>query len=95
VPADAKFTDTTYSEATTSNIGLMTPEMVVKLNSLSSTGGSGLVSSVNGQIGDVILSHKDVKAAPAEHTHNYAGSSSPGGSALSAEKLNKNGGSYV
>ena len=31
--------------------------------------------------------------APSEHTHNYAGSSSAGGSAISAEKLNTNNGS--
>ena len=32
VPADAKFTDTTYSDATTSAHGLMTADMVTKLN---------------------------------------------------------------
>lgn len=31
--------------------------------------------------------------APSEHTHNYAGSSSPGGAATSANKLNTNAGS--
>jgi hypothetical protein len=71
----------------------MTPEMVIKLNSLSSTG--GLVSSVNGKIGEVILSYEDVQAAQKEHTHYYASSSSIGGSASSAEKLNKDGGSSI
>ena len=34
VPADAVFTDTTYSDATTSANGLMTSDMVIKLNNL-------------------------------------------------------------
>ncbi len=36
VPSDAKFTDTTYSDATTSAHGLMTADMVAKLNSITS-----------------------------------------------------------
>lgn len=34
VPSDAKFTDTTYSDATTSSHGLMTAAMVTKLNGI-------------------------------------------------------------
>lgn len=34
VPAGAKFTDTTYSDATTSAHGLMTADMVIKLNGI-------------------------------------------------------------
>lgn len=37
VPSGAKFTDTTYSAATTSNDGLMTSAMVTKLNSIASS----------------------------------------------------------
>ena len=34
VPSDAKFTDTTYNDVTTSEHGLMTPEMLTKLNGI-------------------------------------------------------------
>lgn len=34
VPSDAKFTDTTYNDVTTSVHGLMTPEMLTKLNGI-------------------------------------------------------------
>lgn len=37
--------------------------------------------------------YSEVGAAPASHTHNYAGSSSAGGAATSANKLNANAGS--
>lgn len=36
VPSGAKFTDTTYNDATTSSRGLMTADMVSKLNSITS-----------------------------------------------------------
>ena len=62
------------------------------------------VDSVNGKTGAVTLSASDVNArantwmptasdvgaATSNHTHNYAGSSSTGGAATSANKVNKN-----
>ena len=48
------------------------------------------VDSVNGKTGAVTLSASDVGAATSNHTHNYAGSSSAGGAATSANKVNKN-----
>lgn len=41
VPSDAKFTDTTYENATTTTAGLMSPTDKTKLDSLSSGGGGG------------------------------------------------------
>ena len=41
----------------------------------------------------VPTTHSDVGAAAEDHTHNYAGSSSAGGAATSANKLNTNAGS--
>lgn len=45
---------------------------------------------INGKVlsSDVTLAAGDVGAAPTSHTHNYAGSSTPGGAATSAVKLN-------
>lgn len=51
------------------------------------------VNSVNGKTGAVSISASDVGAAAASHTHNYAGSSSAGGAATSANKINTNAGS--
>lgn len=43
VPANAKFTDTTYSDATTSAHGLMTPAMVTKLDGMGTSQGRNLI----------------------------------------------------
>lgn len=43
VPANAKFTDTTYSDATTSAHGLMTPAMVTKLDGIGTSQGRNLI----------------------------------------------------
>lgn len=43
VPANAKFTDTTYSDATTSAHGLMTPDMVTKLDGMGTSQGRNLI----------------------------------------------------
>ena len=51
--------------------------------------------TVNGKAlsGNITLSAGDVGAAPSSHSHNYAGSSSAGGSANSAVKLDSSAGS--
>ena len=51
------------------------------------------VTSVNSKTGAVSLSAADVGAADTNHTHSYAGSSSVGGSANSAVKLDSSAGS--
>ncbi len=43
--------------------------------------------------GLVSLTPDDIGASPSSHTHNYAGSASPGGSAISADKLGTDAGS--
>lgn len=51
------------------------------------------VTSVNSKTGAVTLTYSDVGAAASSHTHNYAGSSSAGGAATSANKINTDAGS--
>lgn len=60
VPAGAKFTDTTYSNATTSVAGLMSPTDKAKLDGIEA--GSN-VKSVNGKTGAVTLAKGDVGLA--------------------------------
>jgi len=57
VPAGAKFTDTTYSNATTSVAGLMSPTDKAKLDGI---GTGSNVKSVNGKTGAVTLAKSDV-----------------------------------
>lgn len=60
VPAGAKFTDTTYSNATTSVAGLMSPTDKAKLDGI---GAGSNVKSVNGKTGAVTLAKGDVGLA--------------------------------
>lgn len=81
VPADAKFTDTTYTS-------LKNPY------SLTIQGNGTTLESYDGSSAKTVnLTYSNVGAAAASHTHNYAGSSSAGGAATSANKLNTNAGS--
>lgn len=59
-----------------------------------------IVTSVNGEFGDVTVNMKKLgiedalaKKSDVNHTHDYAGSGEPGGSATSANKLTKDAGS--
>ena len=127
VPADAKFTDTTYSAASSSDAGLMIPDDKTKLDNLAKVALSGSYNdltnkpqipsaythpnsgvtagtyrsvTVNAQ-GHVtggtnpttLAGYGITDAAAKSHTHNYAGSSSAGGAATSANKLNSDAGS--
>lgn len=85
VPSGAKFTDTTYSVATQSDAGLMSAADKKTLDDLDALVGD---TSVSSQIAEAIANKSD-----SNHTHNYAGSSSVGGAATSANKLNTNAGS--
>lgn len=74
--------DTTYSLATSSANGLLSSGDFTKLSKFTATE-AGYLSGVTSSIQDQL----NGKAA-SNHTHNYAGSSSAGGSANSAVKLN-------
>lgn len=65
VPADAKFTDTTYSVATSSADGLMSAADKSKLDDI---GAGSNVKSVNGKTGAVSLSKADVGLGNVDNT---------------------------
>jgi hypothetical protein len=65
VPAGAKFTDTTYSNATTSVAGLMSPTDKAKLDGI---GTGSNVKSVNGKTGAVTLEKGDVGLGSVDNT---------------------------
>ena len=70
-------------------INVTVPTKVSELTNDSGYLTSVPVTSVNSKTGAVSLTASDVGAAPSSHTHNYAGSSSAGGAATSANKVNK------
>lgn len=70
-------------------INITVPTKVSELTNDSGYLTSVPVTSVNSKTGAVSLTASDVGAAPSSHTHNYAGSSSAGGAATSANKVNK------
>ena len=83
VPANAKFTDTTYGVATSSTLGLVKSGTDITVDSsgnvsINDDSHNHVISNVDG-----LQSALDGKAA-SSHTHNYAGSSSAGGSANTA-----------
>lgn len=92
VPSGAKFTDTTYSNATTSAAGLMSATDKTNLDGLVTKVGDTAVSTqINSAINEITpasigaaaSSHTHSGYASTSHTHNYAGSSSAGGAANS------------
>lgn len=89
VPANAKFTDTTYGVVTTSTNGLMSSSDKSKLDGIATGANKTVVdtelssTSTNPVQNKVINSALGGKAN-SSHTHNYAGSSSAGGSATTA-----------
>lgn len=70
-------------------INVTVPTKVSELTNDSGYLTSVPVTSVNSKTGAVSLTASDVGAASSSHTHNYAGSSSAGGAATSANKVNK------
>lgn len=83
VPSNAKFTDTTYGVATSSALGLVKSGTDITVDSsgnvsVNDDSHNHVISNVDG-----LQNALDGKAA-SSHTHNYAGSSSAGGSANSA-----------
>ena len=124
VPAGAKFTDTTYENATTSEAGLMSAADKTIVDGIATTyaplsspvftgtpvaptpttGDDSTKIATTAFVNDAIsnipsstewddIVNKPSTFEPATHTHNYAASSTAGGSALSAEKINANAGS--
>lgn len=89
VPADAVFTDTTYSEATTSSSGLMSSAMVTKLAGISdgATANNGTVTSItfgNGLSGGTISSSGSVGLETVTQTNTSEAVTTSHGSTLSA-----------
>ena len=83
VPSDAKFTDTTYTS-------LKNPyALTIQGNGTTLTNGTYDGSAAK----TVNITPASIGAATSGHTHNYAGSSSAGGSATSAVKLDSSAGS--
>lgn len=83
VPSDAKFTDTTYTS-------LKNPyALTIQGNGTTLTNGTYDGSAAK----TVNITPASIGAATSSHTHNYAGSSSVGGSATSAVKLDSSAGS--
>ena len=83
VPSDAKFTDTTYAS-------LKNPyALTIQGNGTTLTNGTYDGSAAK----TVNITPSSIGAATSSHTHNYAGSSSAGGSATSAVKLDSSAGS--
>lgn len=91
--------DTTYSVATISANGLMSSTDKSKLDGIATGAQVNSITGVKGnsessyRTGDVNLTAANIGAAASSHTHKYAGSSSAGGAATSANKLNTNAGS--
>lgn len=76
VPSDAKFTDTTYSNATTSAAGLMSKDDKVKLNGIAAGATNVVVDSALSDSSTNAIQNKIVKAAldgkaSSTHTHDY------------------------
>lgn len=96
VPSDAKFTDTTYSAGTGISLSGTTFNNS-GVRSITTGGTNGTISvNTNGTTANVAVkglgsaAYTDSSAyATSGHTHNYAGSSSEGGSATSALNSNK------
>ena len=98
VPANAKFTDTTYNEATTTAAGLMSSSDKSKLNGIDAGANKTVIDTTLSSSSTNPVQNKVINAAlngkaNSSHTHNYAGASSAGGAATSADKLNTNAGS--
>lgn len=102
VPSDAKFTDTTYSAGTGislsgttfSNSGVRSVATGTSNGTISvNTNGATANVAVKG-LGSAAYTASTAYAA-ASHTHSYAGSSSAGGAATSANKLNTNAGTAI
>ena len=84
--------NTTYSAATTSTAGLMSASDKTKLDGIASganktTVDSSLSSTSTNPVQNKVINSALAGKAASNHTHNYAGSSSAGGAANSAVKL--------
>jgi len=91
-------TNTTYSAATQSAAGLMSADDKKKLDGIASSANKTTVDSSLSSTSTNPVQNKVINTALAgksdtDHTHNYAGSSSAGGAATSANKLNTDAGS--
>ena len=91
-------TNTTYSAATQSAAGLMSAADKKKLDGIVSganktTVDSSLSSTSANPVQNKVINTALAGKSDTGHTHNYAGSSSAGGAAASANKLNTDAGS--
>jgi hypothetical protein len=91
-------TNTTYSAATQSAAGIMSADDKKKLDGIASSANKTIVDSSLSSTSTNPVQNKVINTALAgksdtDHTHNYAGSSSAGGAATSANKLNTDAGS--
>lgn len=94
----AQDTNTTYGVASSSANGLMSAADKAKLDGIASganktTVDSALSSTSTNPVQNKVINSALAGKASSSHTHNYAGSSSAGGSANSAVKLNSSAGS--
>lgn len=90
-------TNTTYNAATASAAGLMSAADKSKLDGIASgankiTVDSALSATSTNPVQNKVINSALSGKAASSHTHNYAGSSSAGGSATSANKLNTDAG---
>lgn len=105
VPANGTENDGKYLKSTkTSGVyewGDLTKEEIIKALGYTPGTGIGSVTGVKGdteddyRTGNVNITPQNIGAAPTVHSHNYAGSKSAGGSAISAEKLDVSDGDEV
>lgn len=91
-------TNTTYSDATTSTAGLMSASDKTKLDGIATgankiTIDSALSSTSTNPVQNKVINTALAGKSDTGHTHNYAGSSSAGGAATSADKINTDAGS--
>ena len=80
------FTPSTHNQAISTITGRQS--LVIKLNSGTTEGSNQFTYNV-GTAKEVNITASKIGAAASSHTHNYAGSSSAGGAATSANKVNK------
>ena len=93
--------NTTYSEATQSAAGLQSAADKKKLDGIAAGAQVNTITGIKGnaessyRTGNVNLTPANIGAAASNHTHSYAGASSAGGAATSANKLNTNAGTTL
>lgn len=95
IPSIAGLATETYVDTAVANIVDSSPDTLNTLNELAAALGDdpNFATTVATQIGNIDTKVDELSENLTSHTHNYAGSSSAGGAATSANKLNTNAGS--